>query len=159
MIGGLFRKQSSEALSKSRLFDQSQFYQAFARDLGRCRKEIVIESPFITIKRTATLLPIFRTLERRGVKVVLNTRDPREHDSFMRTEADGALAMLREFGVRILLTGGHHRKLAVLDRKVLWEGSLNILSHADSCEIMRRIESPTLANEMLSFTRIKSHLS
>ena len=31
--------------------------------------------------------------------------------------------------------GNHHRKLAILDRKVLWEGSLNILSQTRSREI------------------------
>ncbi len=39
-----------------------------------------------------------------------------------------------------LLTGNFHRKLAVIDRTILWEGSLNILSQNRSQKVMSRIE-------------------
>ena len=58
---------------------------------------------------------------------------------------------MQELGVKVLYTVKHHRKIAVID-DVLWEGSLNIFSQNDSCEIMRRILSSTLAEEMLRFT-------
>ncbi len=35
---------------------------------------------------------------------------------------------------------------------VLWEGSLNILSQNDSCELMRRMKSPLAVEEMMRFT-------
>jgi hypothetical protein len=57
-------------------------------------------------------------------------------------------------GILVLFTERHHRKLAIIDRELLYEGSLNILSHGASCEVMRRIESEQLANEMLAFTKI-----
>jgi hypothetical protein len=69
----------------------------------------------------------------------------------MFSEASQAIAVLQDIGAEVLFTGGHHRKLAILDRRVLWEGSLNILSQNDSCEIMRRIESEELAREMYYF--------
>jgi hypothetical protein len=54
--------------------------------------------------------------------------------------------------------GGHHRKLAIIDRRLLWEGSLNMLSQNDSCEIMRRIESNSLATQMIHFARLDKYL-
>ena len=41
-----------------------------------------------------------------------------------------------------------HEKLAVLDVKVVWLGSLNILSHYKASEIMVRIESPDFAQSI-----------
>jgi len=52
-----------------------------------------------------------------------------------------AIGDMQKLGVIVLYTVGHHRKLAVLDRKIVYEGSLNILSFNDSCEIMRKITS------------------
>jgi hypothetical protein len=58
----------------------------------------------------------------------------------------------------VLYTAGHHRKLAILDRSILWEGSLNILSQNSSSEIMRRIQSAELAWQMAHFTKLDAHL-
>lgn len=62
---------------------------------------------------------------------------------------------MQDLGIEVLVTGGHHRKLAIIDDNVLWEGSLNILSQNDSCEVMRRIKSDVAANEMIRFTGIR----
>jgi hypothetical protein len=39
--------------------------------------------------------------------------------------------MLQKLGVQVLYTSGHHRKLAIIDREILYEGSLNIPSQND----------------------------
>lgn len=66
--------------SKSTLYDQDTFYSAFMRDLLHSKDEVIIESPFITEKRMRTLLPIFTKLRSRNVRIVINTRNPNEHD-------------------------------------------------------------------------------
>lgn len=62
---------------------------------------------------------------------------------------------MQELGIEVLRTLGHQRKLAIIDDNVLWEGSLNILSQYDSCEVMRRIKSDVAVKEMVMFTKIK----
>jgi hypothetical protein len=76
----------------------------------------------------------------------------------MCVEAEASIALLQDIGVEILFTGGHHRKLAIFDRAILWEGSLNALSQNDSCEVMRRMESEDLAKQMLDFTGLTKFL-
>ena len=152
------RNANGEGLAPSRLFNEKTFYEAFERDLQQCRQELIIESPFIAYNRSTLLLPKLERLTKRGVAVTVNTRDPIEHDAPYDTQARAAIGRLQACGVQVLFTGGHHRKLAIVDRGILWEGSLNILSQADSCEIMRRIESPELATEMLHFTNINKFL-
>ena len=156
----LFRsKRSQSELLTSELFDERTFYQSFIKDLKNCENEIIIESPYITNSRAQLLRPIFQKLLDRGVNVYIITRDPREHDENLMVQAEGELAEFEIMGVQVLLcSGNHHRKLALLDRKILYEGSLNILSHTRSREIMRRIESRKLTQEMFNFLKLGKFL-
>ncbi len=64
-----------------------------------------------------------------------------------------------ELGINIIMLNGfHHRKLAMIDRNILWEGSLNILSQTKSLEIMRRMENKELTEQMLKFLSISDYL-
>jgi len=149
----------SQALFSSRLYDETTFYQQFRHDLLRSTNEVVIESPFIARDRAGTLYPIFETLVYRGVRVYIVTRDPREHSETMEEQSEAEIRRYEALGIQVFLcSGNHHRKLAILDRQVLWEGSLNILSQAKSREIMRRIESKELATEMFTFLKFENFL-
>lgn len=123
----------------------------FEEDLRNARHSVVIESPFITTKRIRELMPALRRLRQRGVHIVVNTRDPEEHDHKYGLQAASAVQMMQEMDITVLYTVRHHRKLAIIDKKTLWEGSLNILSQNDSCEIMRRSVSRKLSKEVISF--------
>lgn len=139
-------------LSSSILHDEHTFYQAFIRDLKRSKREVIIECPFITSTRMEILLPIFKKLLNKGVKIHIVTRDPVEHDEFYRYQATNEILMCCELGIRCtLVKGNFHRKLAIIDKTVIWEGSLNILSQTRSKEIMRRIVSGKLARKLLKF--------
>lgn len=147
------------AFFSSRLHDETTFYSQFRHDLLRTTREVVIESPFIATERANKLYPIFQTLIARGVQVYVVTRDPREHSETMEMQSEAEIQRFEALGVQVLLcTGNHHRKLAILDRQVLWEGSLNILSQCRSREIMRRIESKEIATEMFEFLKLGNFL-
>jgi phosphatidylserine/phosphatidylglycerophosphate/cardiolipin synthase-like enzyme len=155
---GLRKAQSADGLSSSILLNQNNFYDALAKDLARARHEVVIESPFVSFKRLNHLLPIFRKLIRRKVRIIINTKPPEEQDAEYVWRAEECIAALQEIGVEVLITGGHHRKLTIIDRQILYEGSLNILSQNDSCEVMRRIYSEQLAVQMINFIGINKFI-
>ncbi len=143
----------------SSLFDESTFYKQFIIDLLRAEHEVVIESPFITTDRTKQLLSVFQNLISRKVKVVVITKDPSQHHGVMRDQASRMIEYFEEVGIQVLAcSNNHHRKLAILDRKILWEGSLNILSQSDSREIMRRIDGEYHALEMFEFLKLEKYL-
>src|ERR1035437_5044324 len=151
--------QKRRIMFNSTLFDEKTFYDAFIRDLEGCRDEVFIESPYITSKRAEMLIPVFRNLLSKGVKIYVMTRDPKEHNENMEYQSEDAIRTFEVIGVQVLLCiGNHHRKLAILDRKILWEGSLNILSQNRSREIMRRIESEKIALEMFNFLKLSRFL-
>ena len=146
--------QSVPELITSILYDENTFYKKFVRDLSEARKEVIIESPFITTKRLDMLAPIFENIIKKDVKVFVITKAPEEHDESMAEQSEVGIRYFENLGVQVfLIKGGHHRKLAMIDRKIIWEGSLNILSQCESREFMRRIESNQLTEELLHFLR------
>jgi len=151
MLSRWFSRPKPFLCDSTSLFDQDTFYAALENDLRRCQRELVIESPFITASRINVLLPIFEKMCRRNVKIIINTRDPLEHEGDYIRQAQEAVTILQEMGVTVLYTAKHHRKLAIIDRHVTYEGSLNILSFSDSCEIMRRIVSDTVATDLFIY--------
>lgn len=95
----------------------------------------------------------------RKVRITINTCHPAEHQAPYDAQAWRAIQGMQGMGIQVLFTGGHHRKLAIFDRTVLWEGSLNMLPQNASYEVMRRIESELLAQQMIDFIKLQRFLS
>ncbi len=146
-------------MTKTSLHDEKTFFSKFLRDLENSQKEVIIESPFITIARMKTFWPVFRRLVGRGVKIYIVTRDPREHTGGYDDQSEVEIQEFEAVGIQVLLcTGNHHRKLAIIDRNILWEGSLNILSQAKSREFMRRLEDGGFAVDLFNFIGYEKYM-
>ena len=154
----LRRSKDCLGLLSSELFDQDSFYPAFFADVKGTTRTIIVESPFIGQRRVRALYPVIESAAQRAVRVIINTGDPAEHDAVMERHALEAIRVLQALGITVLYTSNHHRKLAIIDDHILYEGSLNILSQSDSCEIMRRIDSETLVKEILDYLKIGNYL-
>lgn len=140
----------------SKLFDEATFYPPFLEDLGKCREEVIIESPYITRNRIKIFYPVFERLLRKNVKIFIVTKDLLDLDENLKYQSRAEIEIFEDIGIQTLLCiGNHHRKLAILDRKILWEGSLNILSQTHSREIMRRIDDRGATMEMFEFLKYK----
>jgi hypothetical protein len=57
----------------------------------------------------------------------------------MDEDAQELIDSLRASGCTVELRSRMHEKLAMIDERVLWHGSLNILSHRDTTESMLRL--------------------
>lgn len=150
---------NTSGIGQSKLFDEQTFYPKFMRDIEKAGAEIVIESPFITSKRLNCLLPALRSAKSKRVRVAINTRDPQEHNEAMRVDALKAISQLQHVGIQVIFTKRHHRKVAIIDRKILYEGSLNILSQNNSREFMRRFESRSMAWQIIRFAKLDNLIS
>ena len=139
------------------MYDEQSFYRAFQKDLYSARKSVIIESPFITLRRIEEMLPVITKLRQKGVSVTVNTRNPIEHDAEYEMQALVAIEQLQELDAKVLYTVKHHRKLAIIDGVIAWNGSLNILSQHDSCEIMWRVASKGIADQLLGFIKLTKY--
>lgn len=143
---------------KSKLFNEKGFYRQYIKDLKYCQKELIIESPFITNSRMEILIPVFKVLLNKKVKIKIITRDPSEHEEeIMRDQATNEILQCVDMGIRVnLITGHHHRKISIIDKTIAWEGSLNILSFSNSREFMRRIEGKNETLKILKFIKLSN---
>ena len=146
-------KYDRSDLLSSVLYTEGGFYRAFEKDLKRSKHTVLIETPFITTKRVLEFALIFKKLRKKDVRVTVHTRHPVHHQEPMKAQAYESISMLKKVGVKVKTHKDlRHRKLAIIDRSILWEGSLNILSQSNSREIMRRSKSSTLCKQMIKAT-------
>ena len=144
----------------SLLFNEKTFYHVFVKDMLEAEREVIIYSPFVSKFRSDFFRKTMEKLKRRNVNVFIFTRPLEEHDLLMRSEITCALREYEEAGASIFYLEGHiHEKVAIIDRKILWEGSLNILSQRTSREIMRRIPYEDSALEIIKYLGLGKKLA
>lgn len=128
-------------------FTGEGFYKAFEKDLRGVKSKVFLASPFTTAQGTERWMQTFRDLRARNVEIVgftkpVNEKDASTNSAEIHTGLEGVFKELRPVSKM-------HEKLAVFDQKIVWLGSLNILSHKNSTEIMVRIDSPDFAQSIL----------
>lgn len=123
------------------------FYKAFEKDLRSVKSKVFLASPFTTAQGTDRWMQTFRDLRAKEVEIVgftkpLNEKDSGTNSAEIHTGLESVFKELRPVSKM-------HEKLAVFDQRIVWLGSLNILSHKNSTEIMVRIESPDFAQSII----------
>ncbi|MCY4088759.1 MAG: phospholipase D-like domain-containing protein [Candidatus Saccharibacteria bacterium] len=152
MFSFLHNPSPQQQLLSSKLYSEANFYKAFIKDLKQAKRNIIIDSSYLTETRVKYLAPLLQKLTKRKIKVRINTRDFDHHNHAMRLQACKALQILKTTGVNVYAyKDRRHFKLAIIDKAILWEGSLNILSHSNSREVMRRSQSSKLCHRMIKF--------
>jgi len=146
-------------MEKADMFNERDFYPHYIRDLLHARHEIIIHSPFITSYRSNILKPIFAHLLSRGVRIFIISRPPSEHKDAMREQSRTELSEFEKMGIIVLpIVGNIHQKFSIIDREILWDGSLNILSQRDSSEMMRRYVGSVAVSQLLSFLKFDKNI-
>jgi len=102
------------------LYDQNDFYNKFIKDLQRAKSRVIIESPFITRKRTVTILPILSKLCARGIVIAINTKPFEEYELEFRNQVIYMINEIQAMGINVLFTNGHHRKITIIDNDILY---------------------------------------
>jgi len=67
----------------------------------------------------------------------------------MKEQSVSVIDSLRSIGATVIERRGMHQKVAIVDNEIAWEGSLNILSHRDTNEHMRRFSSRSAIEEII----------
>ena len=152
--------EKSQTSQTNNLYNESTFYRAFIRDLSTAKKEVIIYSPYVTKFRSNFFKQTIEKLRERNVDVFIFTRPLDEYESVMQPQIQCALKRYEELGVCIFYPGRYiHEKVAIIDREILWEGSLNILSHRASNEMMRRTSDKNSATEVMSYIGLNEQIA
>lgn len=133
------------------------FLDLFRADLAACAECVDLLSPFVSLNRSSNYHAAFSALSARRVQVRAYVRPLPEQPETLRNGFLEAIRNLETRGIQVHFRPGMHEKVAAIDRRVLWHGSLNILSHNDSRESMLRFESPELVAEVLRDIGVAAH--
>ncbi len=134
------------------IFDMDNYLKTYENDLASTKKEIIISSPYISFKKIEAFIKIVSKRQLKGVKVVIVTWAPNKYgygDSSYWAELHDK--MKRE-GYILNYVEDYCEHYCIIDRKIVWYGSLNFLGKEDSEDNLMRIESSIIAEELLEKT-------
>jgi hypothetical protein len=81
--------------------------------------------------------------------VVVVTRPTDTYKEKDRLVLKEPLSSLKASGVRLVFKANIHQKFAVIDQKIVWYSSINLLSYGNAQESLMRLASPNIAQELL----------
>jgi hypothetical protein len=129
-------------------YTEKTFWPAFFSDLRTVQNNLTIMNPFISLNRAGKLIEFFRALQGRNVNLRIYTKPPSEQGGSLAEHAEQVIQQLQSIGAAVIQRKKMHQKIALIDDKIAWEGSLNILSHHDTHEQMLRIEGANAVKEI-----------
>lgn len=131
------------------IFDKSNFLPVYTNDIESAEREIIIVSPFVTKKRSLQMLKVLESVLSNKVKVIIVTRPIEDFQSKDITSLRETLETLKAAGISMVYKPNIHQKFAVMDQKIVWYGSINLMSFGSAEESIMRLESYNIANELI----------
>jgi ssDNA-binding Zn-finger/Zn-ribbon topoisomerase 1 len=129
-LGGLIGQMAfDEMVDSMGIFDEAQFERAIAHDIQCAKQSIVLFSGYVTPARVGKLGDLLRAKILDGVKVRCVTRPPKLNGSIPEAAGREAVEMLEGIGAVVDFRAKIHQKVCLIDNRIVWWGSLNVLSH------------------------------
>jgi superfamily II DNA or RNA helicase len=144
-------KIKSENLNSSPsdiIFDQNNFLPVFLNDIFCAQKEILIVSPFLRKLRTSRMIDELVPAVERQICVKVITRPFTDFTPSNQASFKNALDLFDGTGITVVHQSNIHQKFAVIDRRIVWYGSINLLSFGTAQESLMRIRSSNIAMEL-----------
>ena len=133
---------------KTNALSEARFWKEFFKDLEHAKFRVLIQSPFLALKRIEFLQSQLTRLINSGVVICVVIQRPKYWSAKKEKlwpetvrrieEVESLIALLEKLNIHVSIRTKVHEKIAVIDDFVLWEGSLNFMSHRDTSERMRR---------------------
>ena len=134
------------------IYDRRDYEETFERDLVEANAEIVIASPGLTRNKVERLVFLVKARQEAGVTVTVITLNP-EIEGFESTiERYLLIDEMKRSGIYVRLTDEESECYAVIDRKLVWHGGMNLLGKADAWDNLIRIENLQAAAELLELS-------
>lgn len=121
----------------------------FSNDISASKSEIVIVSPYMTKKRLSQMLNILSLGIKNGAKLTIITRPEEDYKEKDKAAFSDMVKSIRLIGAILILKSNIHQKFAVIDQRIVWYGSINLLSFGKSEESIMRLDSINIANELI----------
>lgn len=141
--------ENAAADSSDIIFDKNSFFPVYRNDIVSASREVMIVSPFVTNKRVSPMLQYFSSAVNKQVKVTIVTRPSEDFKNESKMALERIFDVLKNMGIKVVLRSNIHQKFAIIDQRIVWYGSINLLSFGSAEESIMRLVSGNIAYELM----------
>ena len=134
------------------IYGMDNYSETYLKDLQSACDEIVISSQTLNHQKVHQFIEIAKDKQATGVKVTIVTWHPDVYLYGKSEKRMELLEQLRKAGFYILTVEDNCEHYAIVDREVVWYGSMNLLSKEDADDNLMRICDKSVASELLEMT-------
>ena len=144
LSGPFSKKQNVNAI-----YDRRDYAEVFERDLVEADREIVIASPGLRRNKVERMITLVKPRQEAGVSVTVITLNPESEGYEDTIELHIMIEEMKNSGILVRETDNGTEHYAVIDRKLVWHGGVNLLGKADAWDNLMRVENSQAAAELL----------
>ncbi len=130
------------------IFNKDNFYPVYLQDIAMASKQLLIVSPFVTRERMFQMTQHFQEILKNQVGITIITRPAHDFKENRRSSLEQIFKTAEKIGICFIFRSNIHQKFAIIDDKITWYGSINLLSFGYSEESIMRLESSSIAYEL-----------
>lgn len=147
-----------ETQSVNAIFDADNYRTVYENDLQNARFDVVISSPALRTDKVSRIINLLKASMEAGLKATIVTWHPSASLYGNEGHRIELLETLRNAGFHLELAEDNSQRYAIIDKTIVWYGSMNLLAKEDVEDCIMRLESKDIAAELMemSFGREKN---
>jgi len=149
-IGYEIASDASVKPNEEYFFDKDNYYKMFREDLINARNEVIISSPYISSSGTERLIRDLISMSNRSVSVKLITYPAEYYSDDIKERIELLHSKLTVSGILIQYTEHISSKFAIIDREILWYGSMNLVSNIKDDDDEMRIVNKDITLSLIT---------
>lgn len=128
----------SSSIAENQIFNGSTFYRPYTSDLTKAKRSIVISSPKLYRTEQNPLVTLLKELAHQGIEILITTVAENEQTAFIQSK-----------GLSVKVKPKLSLYTTIIDKEVVWYGSINTLGYASKDDNMIKVTDIHLANELI----------
>lgn len=128
----------SSSIAENQIFNGSTFYCPYTSDLTKAKRSIVISSPKLYRTEQNPLVTLLKELTQQGIEILITTVAENEQTVFIQAK-----------GLSVKVKPKLSLYTTIIDKEVVWYGSINTLGYASKDDNMIKVTDIYLANELI----------
>lgn len=148
----IYSGKESEKQKANAIFDIDNYLEVYRKDLLEANKEIIISSPAISGPKVDGMTRFLKDKQETGLHIVIVTWKP---DSYGYGDSGYWMELqerMRSSGFEMNLVEDYCEHYCIIDREIVWYGSMNFLAKEDAEDNLMRVCSKNIASELLELT-------
>ncbi len=142
----------TEKQETNSVYDMSSYLNVYQRDLAEANSEIIISSPGLNKTSLINFLNLVQRKQEDGVIITVVTLDAESYPAERVEAAAKLIEILRLNGINVVLKKYMHEHFAIIDKEIVWYGSVNLLSSVKEEDNIMRIKSTEISQELMEIT-------